>query len=96
MARTAIVTATADAATEEFTVSGEFYLFADGFEYHDGMAFVQRRNNADTGYVDATNDNGPMCVGYAPNTAYFYLPAGTYQLAKQKTANPTSVYFEEA
>ena len=95
MARTAIGTTTEGAEATEFTVTGSFYLFADGFEYHDGMAFVQRRNNADTGYVDATNDHGPMVVGYAPNVAYFDLPAGTYRINKQKTANATSIAFEE-
>lgn len=99
MARVSIISATTDpvsGATTEFTVTGPFWLFADGFDPYAGDVFVERQDNAGTGYLNATNEKGPMTVGYAPNVAYFDLPAGTYRLNKPSTKSSASISYEEA
>lgn len=99
MARVQIIaptTAAVSGVATEFTVTGPFWLFADGFDPYAGDVFVERQDNAGTGYLNATNDKGPMTVGYAPNVAYFELPAGTYRANKPATKGLGSLYYEEA
>ena len=96
MARTPIITATELAAVQTFTVAGPCFLYADGFWPMDPMATVQRRNNENSAFIDATNDKGVIAVGYAPNMAYFKLEAGTYQCTKPATpGHATSISFGE-
>lgn len=96
MSRILIIAPTELAATDVFTVAGPCFLYADGFWPMDKMVTIQRRNNADTAFIDATDDLGVLHIGYAPNMAYFRLEAGTYQCTKPATpGHAASLAFSE-
>lgn len=101
VAITARTAAVAAAAEVRFTTSGPFVLYGDGFAYQEGVprthpqerCLLQRLGPSGE-YIQATNKDGPIFVGAAPNMVYVDA-AGSYQLVKDLTVAEASVGYEE-
>lgn len=95
MAITTVISATKDAASgvsTEFTTTGPFVLYGDGFGTHEHATLL--RLGPSGSYLTATNNKEVVKVSAYPNMVYIDTP-GTFRVEKMKTHAETSVGYEE-
>ena len=96
MAITVIIAPTVHAVsgvTTQFTASGPFVLYGDGFA--EGERCSLERLGPGRTYIKATNEKGAIKVGAYPNMVYVEAP-GSYRLSKGPTRSAAAVGYEEA
>lgn len=95
MAITVVIAPTVHAVsgvTTQFTASGPFVLYGDGFA--EGERCSLERLGPSGAYLKASNEKGMIKVGAYPNMVYVEAP-GSYQLVKSATRTAASVGYEE-
>ena len=95
MAITVKIAATQDAvsgASTEFTTTGPFVLYGDGFGNHEHATLL--RLGPSGSYLTATNSKEVVKVSAYPNMVYIDTP-GTFRVEKIKTHAEASVGYEE-
>ena len=79
-------------AGNQFTASGPFVFYGDGFAVGE-CAILSRLGPSGT-YLPATNEKGGLVVSAQPNLVYVDC-GGTYRVKKTVTAASASVGYEQ-